>query len=39
MSTTGPQTAREIAAEARRHGAEFLDAPVSGSVELARQGR
>jgi 3-hydroxyisobutyrate dehydrogenase-like beta-hydroxyacid dehydrogenase len=38
MSTTGPLAAREIAAEAERHGAVFLDAPVSGSVTLARQG-
>ena len=38
MSTIGPQVAREIAAEARRHGADFLDAPVSGSTALAEQG-
>jgi len=38
MSTTGPSAAREIAAEAARHGADFLDAPVSGSTVLAEQG-
>jgi 3-hydroxyisobutyrate dehydrogenase-like beta-hydroxyacid dehydrogenase len=38
MSTTGPAAAREIAAEAARHGADFLDAPVSGSTVLAEQG-
>ncbi len=38
MSTTGPDAAREIAAEAERHGADFLDAPVSGSTALARHG-
>jgi 3-hydroxyisobutyrate dehydrogenase-like beta-hydroxyacid dehydrogenase len=38
MSTIGPHAAREIAAEAGRHGVEFLDAPVSGSTALAEQG-
>ena len=38
MSTTGPSAAREIAAEASRYGADFLDAPVSGSTALAEQG-
>jgi 3-hydroxyisobutyrate dehydrogenase-like beta-hydroxyacid dehydrogenase len=38
MSTTGPSAAREIAAEAARHGADFLDAPVSGSTALAAHG-
>ena len=38
MSTIGPNAAREIAAEAGRHGADFLDAPVSGSTALAEQG-
>jgi len=38
MSTIGPHAAREIAAEAERHGADFLDAPVSGSTALAEQG-
>jgi 3-hydroxyisobutyrate dehydrogenase-like beta-hydroxyacid dehydrogenase len=38
MSTTGPSAAREIAAEAARHGTDFLDAPVSGSTALAEQG-
>ena len=37
MSTTGPQAARELAAAAARHGADFLDA-VSGSTVLAEQG-
>jgi 3-hydroxyisobutyrate dehydrogenase-like beta-hydroxyacid dehydrogenase len=34
MSTIGPNAAREIAVEAERHGADFLDAPVSGSTAL-----
>jgi 3-hydroxyisobutyrate dehydrogenase-like beta-hydroxyacid dehydrogenase len=38
MSTIGPAAARELAAEAGRHGVEFLDAPVSGSVTVAEQG-
>src|SRR2546421_3668067 len=38
MSTIGPNAAREIAAEAGRYGADFLDAPVSGSTALAEQG-
>ena len=38
MSTIGPNAAREIAAEAERHGADFLDAPVSGSTALAGAG-
>lgn len=38
MSTIGPNAAREIAAEAGRHGVDFLDAPVSGSTALAGQG-
>jgi 3-hydroxyisobutyrate dehydrogenase/2-hydroxy-3-oxopropionate reductase len=38
MSTTGPSAARELAAAAARHGADFLDAPVSGSTVLAAQG-
>jgi 3-hydroxyisobutyrate dehydrogenase-like beta-hydroxyacid dehydrogenase len=39
MSTTGPHAAREIAAHAARAGVRFLDAPVSGSVTLAEQGK
>lgn len=39
MSTTGPHAAREIAACAGLAGVRFLDAPVSGSVALAEQGK
>ena len=39
MSTIGPAAAREIAAEAASRDVTFLDAPVSGSVALAGQGR
>ena len=39
MSTTGPHAAREIASRADLAGVRFLDAPVSGSVALAEQGR
>jgi 3-hydroxyisobutyrate dehydrogenase-like beta-hydroxyacid dehydrogenase len=39
MSTTGPQTARDIAVRAEAGGVRFLDAPVSGSVALAEQGK
>ena len=39
MSTTGPQAARDIASRADRAGVRFLDAPVSGSVALAEQGK
>jgi 3-hydroxyisobutyrate dehydrogenase-like beta-hydroxyacid dehydrogenase len=39
MSTTGPQAARDIASRADLAGVRFLDAPVSGSVALAEQGR
>jgi 3-hydroxyisobutyrate dehydrogenase-like beta-hydroxyacid dehydrogenase len=38
MSTIGPRAARDLAAEAARHGADFLDVPVSGSVALAEAG-
>ncbi len=38
MSTTGPRAARELAAAAAGHGADFLDAPVSGSTVLTEQG-
>ncbi len=39
MSTTGPYVARDLAARASRAGVRFLDAPVSGSVVLAEQGK
>ncbi|MGH3169660.1 MAG: NAD(P)-dependent oxidoreductase [Trebonia sp.] len=39
MSTIGPRAARDIAARAERAGVRFLDAPVSGSVALAEQGK
>lgn len=39
MSTIGPGAARDIAALAARRGVQFLDAPVSGSVALAEQGK
>ena len=35
MSTIGPFAARALAAEAAAHGAELLDAPVSGSTAFA----
>jgi 3-hydroxyisobutyrate dehydrogenase len=37
-STIGAQTAREAAALLEPHGVEFLDCPVSGGVEGARDG-
>jgi 3-hydroxyisobutyrate dehydrogenase len=37
-STVAVETARAVAARVRAHGADFLDAPVSGGVEGARQG-
>jgi 3-hydroxyisobutyrate dehydrogenase len=37
-STTGIDTARTLAAEARQHGVGFVDAPVSGGVEGAADG-
>lgn len=36
-STIAPDSARRAAAMVRAHGADFLDAPVSGGVEGARQ--
>ena len=39
MSTTGPRAARDIASRAAGVSVRFLDAPVSGSVALAEQGR
>ncbi len=38
MSTIGPAAARAVAARCEAVGAAFLDAPVSGSVALAREG-
>ena len=38
MSTTLPDTIRSLAPEVRACGAGLLDAPVSGSVSLARAG-
>lgn len=39
MSTVRPQTARKVAAAAKVKGAGFLDAPVGGSVNPARDGK
>jgi 3-hydroxyisobutyrate dehydrogenase-like beta-hydroxyacid dehydrogenase len=36
--TYAPSIARKVAQEARRHGAEFLDAPITGGPEGAKQG-
>lgn len=38
MSTNTPATARRLAAESARAGAEFVDAPVSGGPKRARSG-
>ncbi|MFD7159089.1 NAD(P)-dependent oxidoreductase [Kribbella sp. NPDC059898] len=38
MSTVSPQTSREVADRVLAAGAEFLDAPVSGSVPQVRAG-
>ncbi|CAN7218339.1 NAD(P)-dependent oxidoreductase [Bradyrhizobium sp. LjRoot220] len=38
MGTVRPPTARDVAASLKRHGARFLDAPVSGTVGPARSG-
>jgi 3-hydroxyisobutyrate dehydrogenase len=37
-STVSAETAREAAARLKKHGADFLDCPVSGGVEGARDG-
>jgi 3-hydroxyisobutyrate dehydrogenase-like beta-hydroxyacid dehydrogenase len=37
-STLSPGTVRELAVRVREHGAELLDAPVSGSVPLVERG-
>jgi 3-hydroxyisobutyrate dehydrogenase-like beta-hydroxyacid dehydrogenase len=39
MSTVGPQASRALADEVRQLGAAMLDAPVSGSVHAAEEGR
>jgi 3-hydroxyisobutyrate dehydrogenase len=39
MSTLRPEAARELARCCEEHGAEFIDAPVSGTVGPARSGR
>jgi 3-hydroxyisobutyrate dehydrogenase len=36
LSTVSPQTSRELSDLSKKHGAEFLDAPVSGSVKPAQ---
>lgn len=38
LSTIGPDTAREVGAEASRRGKRFVDAPVSGGVTGAEAG-
>jgi len=38
MSTGSPDTARNVAAAVRQKGADFLEVPVSGSVNLAQAG-
>lgn len=38
MSTVSPKTSRELFAEAKKCNAAFLDAPVSGSVQPAKDG-
>src|SRR5882757_6641787 len=39
MSTVSPATSRELAGLLAERGAEYLDAPVSGSVKPAEQGQ
>jgi len=39
MSTILPQTVKRIAAAAAERGASFVDAPVAGTVQPAREGR
>ncbi len=39
MSTLRPETARDLAGLCELHGARFMDAPVSGTVGPAREGR
>jgi 3-hydroxyisobutyrate dehydrogenase-like beta-hydroxyacid dehydrogenase len=38
VSTVSPRVSRELAGRAREHGAEMLDAPVSGSVPQVQSG-
>ncbi|MDB5013571.1 MAG: 6-phosphogluconate dehydrogenase [Daejeonella sp.] len=38
LSTVSPDTSRELAVISQKHGAGFLDAPVSGSVKPAQDG-
>jgi 3-hydroxyisobutyrate dehydrogenase-like beta-hydroxyacid dehydrogenase len=38
-STTGPQMARAVAAALAEHGIEYVDAPVSGGIAGARDGK
>ena len=37
-STTGPKMARQVATELDRSGIDYLDAPVSGGIQGAREG-
>jgi 3-hydroxyisobutyrate dehydrogenase-like beta-hydroxyacid dehydrogenase len=39
MSTTGPAVAMEVARDALRHGKQMLEAPVSGGIAGAAEGR
>jgi len=39
MSTVSPAVSRSMAARVREHGADMLEAPVSGSVSLVEQGK
>ncbi|MCX4745038.1 NAD(P)-dependent oxidoreductase [Kitasatospora sp. NBC_01287] len=38
MTTHSPQVARELAAEARRHGVAYLDSPAGGGIAAVRAG-
>jgi 3-hydroxyisobutyrate dehydrogenase/2-hydroxy-3-oxopropionate reductase len=38
MSTVEPQVSQKLAPQLREHGADLIDAPVSGSVSLVEQG-
>lgn len=38
MSTVSPETSKEVFQLAQKHGAFFLDAPVSGSIQPAKEG-
>jgi 3-hydroxyisobutyrate dehydrogenase-like beta-hydroxyacid dehydrogenase len=39
MSTVSPALSRALAAEAREHGGDMVDAPVSGSIATLEQGK